>query len=202
MKSAVASFAFQFSIRTTTPSLRYPAPPSLPACNTTTPRETTKLLDGGAILDAVAGLPSYTEHDAREIATAVLRALQHAHDDAGCVHRDLRPEKLLLSRDPAGNALLGVGQRVKVAGWGRSKRLPPGGLVPGEFCFGNRGEKKMTAGESLEVSEKGAHFFRSYLESPGRKPSKLEVRIANAVNVTRSVRHTNACTQIHRCRCT
>lgn len=100
-----------------------------------------KLLDGGAILDAVAGLPSYTEHDAREITTAVLQALQHAHDKAGCVHRDLRPEKLLISRDPSGAAELAIGRRVKVAGWGRSKRLPPGGQVPGEYCFGNRGEE-------------------------------------------------------------
>lgn len=103
-------------------------------------RACLQLLDGGEILDAVAGLHSYTEHDAREITTAVLRALQHAHDDAGCVHRDLKPEKLLMSRDPSGAAPLGIGQRVKVAGWGRSKRLPPSGVVPGEFCFGNRGE--------------------------------------------------------------
>lgn len=103
-----------------------------------------QLLDGGEILDAVAGLHSYTEHDAREITTAVLRALQHAHDDAGCVHRDLKPDKLLMSRDPSGAAPLGIGQRVKVAGWGRSRRLPPSGVVPGEFCFGNRGETMMT----------------------------------------------------------
>ncbi|CAM9560483.1 unnamed protein product, partial [Hapterophycus canaliculatus] len=101
-----------------------------------------ELLDGGEILDAVAGLHSYTEHDAREIAIAVLRALRHAHDEAGCVHRDLTPEKLLLTRDPLsdGTQAGGIGRRVKVTGWGRSKRLPPGGEVPGEHCFGNRGE--------------------------------------------------------------
>lgn len=100
-----------------------------------------QLLDGGEILDAVAGLTSYTEHDAREIAIAVFQALQHAHDEAGCVHRDLTPEKLLLTRDPlsGGTQAGGIGRRVKVAGWGRSKRLPPGGEVPGEHCFGNRG---------------------------------------------------------------
>lgn len=125
---------------------RPPAPVPMHT-DTPTPRLSTctrlQLLDGGEILDAVAGLHSYTEHDAREITTAVLRALQHAHDDAGCVHRDLKPEKLLMSRDPSGAAPLGIGKRVKVAGWGRSKRLPPSGVVPGEFCFGNRGEWMM-----------------------------------------------------------
>lgn len=100
-----------------------------------------QLLDGGDILDAVAGLHSYTEHDARQIAIAVLQALKHVHDEVGCVHRDLRPEKLLMARDPSGGPQPGIGKRVKVAGWGRSKRLPPSGEVPGEHCFGNRGEE-------------------------------------------------------------
>lgn len=94
------------------------------------------------MLDAVAGLASYTEHDARQIAVAVLEALCHAHGDARrCVHRDLRPEHVLVSRDATASAKAGLGQRVKVAGWGRSKRLPQGGLVPGEHCFGNRCER-------------------------------------------------------------
>lgn len=103
-----------------------------------------QLLDGGEVLDAVAGLTSYTEHDARQIAVAVLEALRHAHGEARrCVHRDLRPEHLLVSRDATVNAKAGLGERVKVAGWGRSRRLPPNGLVPGEHCFGNRCEGSM-----------------------------------------------------------
>lgn len=97
-----------------------------------------ELLDGGEIVDAVADLATYTENDARQIAIAVLSALRHAHDDGLCVHRDLRPEHLLIARDPSMASLPGIGRRVKVAGWGRSKRLPPSGLIPGEHCFVNR----------------------------------------------------------------
>lgn len=104
-----------------------------------------QLLDGGDILEAVAGLTSYTEHDARQIAVAVLKALQHAHDQGRCVHRDLRPKHLLLSRDSSAISQVGLGQKVKVAGWGRSKRLPPGGVLPGEDMFGNRGEQPISS---------------------------------------------------------
>lgn len=99
----------------------------------------TQLLDGGHLLEAVAGLATYTEHDARQIAIALLKGLAHAHDSARCVHRDLRPENLLLSRDPVGVPGR-VGDRVKIAGWGRSKRLPEDGLLPGEPFFGMRGD--------------------------------------------------------------
>lgn len=99
---------------------------------------TKQLLDGGELLDAVAGLATYTEHDARQIAVTLLEGLAHAHDVARCVHRDLRPENLLLSRDPTGN-VGGLGRRVKIGGWGMAKRLPAQGLIPGENCFGMRG---------------------------------------------------------------
>lgn len=99
-----------------------------------------QLLDGGDILESVSGLTSYTEHDARQIAIAVLKALRHVHDQGRCVHRDLRPKHLLLSRDSSVVPKMGLGQRVKVAGWGRSKRLPPDGVLPGEDMFGTRGE--------------------------------------------------------------
>ncbi|CAN0512673.1 unnamed protein product [Laminaria digitata] len=101
-------------------------------------RNPWQLLDGGQIVDAVAELATYTENDARQIAIAVLSALRHAHDDGRCVHRDLRPEHLLIARDPSMASLPGIGRRVKVAGWGRSKRLPSSGLVPGEPCFVSR----------------------------------------------------------------
>ncbi|CAM9215407.1 unnamed protein product [Ectocarpus sp. 4 AP-2014] len=107
---------------------------SLPSCHYLV----LELLDGGDILDAVAGLHSYTEHDARQITIALLQALKHVHDEVGCIHRDLRPEKLLMARDPSGGSHTGIGKRVKVAGWGRSRGLPPSGEVPGEHCFGNR----------------------------------------------------------------
>lgn len=97
-----------------------------------------QLLDGGDLLDAVAGLASYTEHDARQIAKTLLDALAHTHDVARVVHRDLRPENLLLARDPAGTPG-GLGRKVKIAGWSRAKRLPTSGVVPGEPCFGMRG---------------------------------------------------------------
>eukprot|EP00903_Cladosiphon_okamuranus_P014967 g13853.t1 len=142
-----------------------------------------ELLDGGAILDAVAGLPSYTEHDAREITTAVLRALEHSHDVAGCVHRDLRPEKLLISRDPSGAADLAIGRRVKVAGWGRSKRLPPGGQVPGEYCFGNRAFSapemilEEPHGKPADMFAVGALLYTLLSGSPPRSAT-----LASAVN--------------------
>lgn len=104
----------------------------------------SQLLDGGELLDAVAGLATYTEHDARQIAIALLGALAHAHEDARCVHRDLCPENLLLSRDPV-NTEIELGGRVKIVGWGRSKRLPASGLIPGEPCFGMKGARIIIA---------------------------------------------------------
>lgn len=89
------------------------------------------------MLGAVAGLTSYTEHDAREVAIAVLEGLAHAHE-ARCVHRNLCPENLLLVRDPV-RSPGGLGRGVKIAGWGRAKRLPEHGLLPGEACFGMKG---------------------------------------------------------------
>lgn len=40
-----------------------------------------------------------------------------------------------------------------MAGWGRSKRLPPGGQVPGEYCFGNRGEEMGKGGRFVERAQ-------------------------------------------------
>ena len=105
-------------------------------------------------MDAVADLATYTENDARQIAIAILSALRHAHDDGLCAHRDLRPEHLLIARDPSTASLPGIGRRVKVAGWGRSKRLPPSGLIPGEHCFVNRGERAL-----LETPGVGVEYF-------------------------------------------
>lgn len=104
----------------------------------------TQLLDGGELLDAVAGLAIYTEHDARLVAKSLLEALAHAHNEARCIHRDLQPSNLLLAAGPSVRPELG--RRVKIAGWGRAKHLPDSGLVPGEQSFGVRGAAGFQAG--------------------------------------------------------
>ena len=57
----------------------------------------TEYLDGGDLLEHVAARSSYNEAQAREYARAVLLAVQHLHVTASVVHRDLKPDNVMIA---------------------------------------------------------------------------------------------------------
>ncbi|KAF1319478.1 Camk protein kinase, partial [Globisporangium splendens] len=60
-----------------------------------------ELLDGGELFDAIVERGRFSEHEAVQVARAVLSAIQYMHS-LGVVHRDLKPENMLLTTASAG----------------------------------------------------------------------------------------------------
>lgn len=60
-----------------------------------------ELLDGGELFDAIVEKGRFSEREARQVAHAVLSAMQYMHS-LGVVHRDLKPENMLLTTAPSG----------------------------------------------------------------------------------------------------
>ncbi|CAM9232170.1 unnamed protein product [Ectocarpus fasciculatus] len=76
-------------------------------------------LAGGPVFDRIVTKTRFRESDARHLCRTLVLSVQHCHD-MGIVHRDLRPEQLLLtSRDEDAT--------VKLTGFDFARSLPRGG---------------------------------------------------------------------------
>eukprot|EP00548_Thalassiothrix_antarctica_P001936 CAMPEP_0194146890 /NCGR_PEP_ID=MMETSP0152-20130528/22213_1 /TAXON_ID=1049557 /ORGANISM="Thalassiothrix antarctica, Strain L6-D1" /LENGTH=690 /DNA_ID=CAMNT_0038847539 /DNA_START=71 /DNA_END=2143 /DNA_ORIENTATION=+ len=78
------------------------------------------LAHGGDVFDRLAKKTVYTERDACELAKRLLETMHSMHE-RGYVHRDMKPENLLLRHESHDADIL-------VADFGFSKKVPQGGL--------------------------------------------------------------------------
>ncbi len=114
-----------------------------------------ELLDGESLTDRIRREGRLAPADAAGLAVHLLSALHAAHDK-GVIHRDLKPDNILLTRDEAGR------QHVKILDFGLSKVLSGGGgdisltrtgTVMGTPCYmapeQARGEKDVDARADL-----------------------------------------------------
>ena len=79
------------------------------------------LVNGVELFEKVVELKNYSEDDARELTTSILKTLDYLHSQ-GIVHRDLKPENLLL---PANGSL----SEVKLTDFGMAAKLKQGEVM-------------------------------------------------------------------------
>lgn len=80
---------------------------------------------GVTLKEYLAGRPPLSEHESREIITQVLQGLAVVHD-AGLVHRDMKPQNVLMAPDG----------RVKITDFGLAKVLGQAGITQAGLAFG------------------------------------------------------------------
>ncbi|CAM9226423.1 unnamed protein product, partial [Pylaiella littoralis] len=99
---------------------------------------------GGLVFDRIARKISFRERDVRQLCRVLVLCVQHCHD-LGIVHRDLRPEHMLLSSSENDAT-------VKLAGFDFARSLPR----DGSGGSGRRGKRGLLASEPYVTAEYAA----------------------------------------------
>jgi serine/threonine protein kinase len=84
-------------------------------------------MDGGDVFERIVELRSYTEADARDLVSRLLRGVQALHR-AGICHRDLKPQNLMLKKSETVGGGNGAHEpspptQVKIGGFGFARRV-------------------------------------------------------------------------------
>lgn len=57
----------------------------------------TEYVQGGELFDCIVRRTYYSEKSARKIIVQLLHVLQYLHNEVGIVHRDIKPDNILLT---------------------------------------------------------------------------------------------------------